>query len=76
MTDENLKLCRQALREHYRESIRNLNMGEDVVPAVDVARACRQVADLVLVRLGVDAGPVPETYAAWLLTDKPEGEAA
>lgn len=76
MTDEQIQLCRQVMREHYRETMRNLNVGEDAVPVVDIARSCRQVADLVLAKLGADAEPAPETYAAWLLTDKPEGEAA
>ena len=75
---ENVDVHQAALLiPYYRETMRNLTLGEDAVRVEDIARSCRHVANLVLLRLGADVSkPAPETYAEWLLTDRPDGEAA
>jgi hypothetical protein len=76
MTDDRIQLCRQAMREMCREAMRNLNVGEDAVPVEGVARSCQQVCELVLKRLGAQQADATESYAAWLLSERPDGEAA
>ena len=76
MNDEHLHLSRQAMREMCIEGLSNLKAGEEHVSVERIARSCRQVCDLVLSRMGAEDAPADESYAAWLLSEKPEGEAA
>jgi ubiquinone/menaquinone biosynthesis C-methylase UbiE len=75
MNDERIAKCRLVLYSHARELERHLeNPDADVAT---LARVCQQIGGLVLAEMNAPKdGEVPETWAAWLLTGKPEGEAA